>query len=116
MSKVESPAFAAGEFGTTPTTPTYPDFFDRIRPTSARFSVLVLQVLAILVGVQVAGERVDRFEQAVQSAQRDALHVRLFDVLALDVPDDVAEDADVLEGVVLARRPCPAPTRPAAEA
>ena len=40
MSKVESPAFAAGEFGTTPTTPTYPDFFDRIRPTSARFRSL----------------------------------------------------------------------------
>src|ERR1039458_710805 len=46
--------------------------------------VLVLQVVPILVGVQVAGEWVDRLEHAIQRAQADAPHVGLFDVLALD--------------------------------
>jgi len=54
-----------------------------------------------LIGVQVTGERVYRFEQSVQSAERDALHIRLFYVLALDVPDDVAKNTNVFERVVL---------------
>ena len=101
MSKVESPALAAGEFGIDTDHADVPGFLGQDQADVGALQVLVLQVLAILIGVQVAGEGIDRLEQAVQRAERDALHVRLFDVLALDMADDVAEDADVFEGVVL---------------
>ena len=43
MSMVERPALAAGDPGTVPTIPTYPNFFDRIKPTSARLRSLFLR-------------------------------------------------------------------------
>jgi len=45
--------------------------------------VLILQIVLVLIGIQVAGEWIDGFEQSVQSAQGDALHVRLFHVFTL---------------------------------
>jgi hypothetical protein len=60
----------------------------------------VLQVLLVLLGAEVAGEGVDRFEQARDGAQRDALQIRLFDVVALDAGEDFREDGEVLVSVL----------------
>src|SRR5262249_21517830 len=62
--------------------------------------VLVLQVVLILIGVEVAGEGVDRLQHSVECAERDTLHIGLFDVLALDSRHHVAEDTDVFVRIV----------------
>ena len=85
MSPVVKSAFAAGDPGTASTTTIVAVPLREHQPHIGALCVLVLQVVAILVGVQVAGERIDRLEHAVERAQRDALHVGLFHVLLLDV-------------------------------
>ena len=66
--RCESPAFAAGEFGDDADHAHVPGLLGEDQADIGPLQVLVLQVFAILVGVQIAGERVDGFEQAVQSA------------------------------------------------
>ena len=61
--------------------------------------VLALQPLLVLIGIQVAGVRIDGFEQAVHRAQRDALHVRLFHVIALDAREHLGVNGQVTVGV-----------------
>src|ERR1700691_1527243 len=46
--------------------------------------ILALEPLLVLVGIQVAGIWINGFQQTIQRAQRDALHVGLFHVIALD--------------------------------
>ena len=57
--------------------------------------ILVLQIVLVLIGIQIAGEWIDRFEQPVQSAQGDALHIRLFHVFALDAVQHFGVDAEL---------------------
>ena len=59
----------------------------------ALVGVLVSQVLLVLIGVQVAGKRIDRLQQPVDRAQRHALQVGLFDVVALDAGEDLGKTA-----------------------
>ncbi len=73
--------------------------------------VLCFEVVAVLIGAEVAGERIDGFEHTVQRAHRDALHIGLFNVLLLDVAHYLAEDANVFERVVLRRTSTDPPTK-----
>jgi hypothetical protein len=100
MSPVVKLALAAGEPGDGAHHAHVAELLGEDQADIGALEVLVLQVVAILVGIQVAGEGIDGFQHAVERAQRDALHVGLFDVLALDARDHVAEHPDVLVGVV----------------
>ncbi len=62
--------------------------------------VLILLILPVLVGIEVTGERIDRFKHPVDSAQRDALHVRLFNVLQLDALENLGVHLQVPVNVV----------------
>ena len=57
--------------------------------------ILALQPLLVLIGIQVAGVRIDGFEQPIQRAQRDALHVGLFHVIALDSREHFGVNGEV---------------------
>ena len=111
MSPVVKPALAAGDPGAASTTTIVPYRLESTRPTSARLRVLGLEVVAILIGVEVAGERIDGFQHAVERAHRDAFHIGLFNVLLLDVAHYLAEDANVFERVVLRRASTDPPTK-----
>ena len=86
------------------------------QPDVGALHVLGLEVFLVLIGIQIAGERIDRFQHAVQRAQGDALHVGLFDVLALNARNHVAEHANVFVGVVGGERSGRARCRSGAEA
>ena len=61
--------------------------------------ILALQPLLVLVGIQVTRIRVNRLEQTVHRAHCDTLHVRLFDVVALDAREHLGIDGQVTVGV-----------------
>ena len=98
ISPVVRPALAAGEPGTAATTPIYPKRFDRIRPTSPFIAVLL--IFLVLIGIEIAGERVYGFQQAVQSSERHALQIRFFDVFTLDPGQDFGVHGEMAVRVV----------------
>ena len=61
--------------------------------------ILGLQPLLVLIGIHVAGIRIDGFEHAVDGAERHALHVGLFDIIALDARQHLGVDGEVAVGV-----------------
>ena len=62
--------------------------------------ILALEPLLVLIGVEVAGVGVDGFEQSVDGAERDALHVGFFHVVALDAREDFGVNGEVLVGIL----------------
>jgi hypothetical protein len=50
-------------------------------------------ILLILIGVQIARERIESFEHPVDGPDRDGLHVGFLDVIRFDVRENVGIDA-----------------------
>src|ERR1022692_1783697 len=62
--------------------------------------ILTLHPLLVLIGIQIAGVGVDGFEQSVDSAQSDALHVGFFHVVALDAREHFGINGQMAVGVL----------------
>ena len=58
-------------------------------------------ILAILIGIQVAGERIDRLQKAVDSAESDTFHVGLFDIFELDTFENFGVDLQMSVDIVV---------------
>ncbi len=58
-------------------------------------------VLAVLIGVEIAGEGVDGFEETVDCAEGDALHVRFFDVFQLDALEHFGVDLEMPVNIIV---------------
>ena len=70
---------------------------------------LGLEVLLVLIGIKIAGVRIQGFEHPVDRPERDCLHVRLFHVVGPNPGKNLAINAEVSIGVV--RRCAPAMDR-----
>ena len=75
---------------------------DQTNPGFGR--ILRFFILPVLIGVQIAGKGIDRFEKTVDCAERDALHVRLFDVFQLDAFENLCVDLQVPVNIVCCNR------------
>jgi hypothetical protein len=76
------------------------ELFGEDQARARALHILGPEILLVLVRVQIAGERINSFQEAIESAQSHGLHVRLFHVFALDVSHHIAKYADVLEGAI----------------
>ena len=70
--------------------------------THAGFAKIgALFILAVLISIEIAGEGVDGLEEAVDSAEGDALHVWFFDVFELDALENFGVNLEMPVDIIV---------------
>ena len=114
-SVVPRPAFAGGRSRNGIHDADVAELLRQDQPDVGLVLVLALHPLFVLIGVEVAGVWIDGFEQPVHRAQRDALHVGLFHVIALDAREDLGVNREMPVSVFRGMRSCRASRRRGAQ-